>query len=425
MTMATFPAARVHRRPFATTHTNTRWPSDWTSQRGLRSSSIAREKSLRSTTRTESDFPREPVPRVSVHELPSEPSNVSPRWDIFASYFPLIASFGGIFLVGIPVAAVTQEQHVLDGCVLLFVWVSTTRMQREFRNSNCLFQPSKVKNALVTLMNPVLMTTLLITAYVRAKAAGDKTESLSDVLSTFCGGTPLYTLWTAAATSEPLPSGASSWFGAGDAALSILECGMLIWGFKLYECQRQLFSTAGLLTVLVSALYAAGSVFLSVLSGRLLGLNTPEALSFAARSTTLALAKPAIEAVGGNIGANAALVVSNGILGQLMYPFALRKLCTGAKVDADESGDSESSCQEEGCASKAEALLACGDSPATIAAGIAIGINGAAMGVSYLYETKSRSAPYAALAMTVFGIMTVIFTTVEPFQSPLVRLASH
>jgi hypothetical protein len=65
-----------------------------------------------------------------------------------------------------------------------------------------------------------------------------------------------------------------------------------------------------------------------------------------------------------------------------------------------------------------------GDSPATIAAGITVGINGAAMGVAYLYATKSRAAPYAALAMTVFGVMTVVLTTVDPFKQVLMGLAS-
>jgi putative effector of murein hydrolase len=65
------------------------------------------------------------------------------------------------------------------------------------------------------------------------------------------------------------------------------------------------------------------------------------------------------------------------------------------------------------------------DTCITIAAGTAIGINGAAMGVSYLYERKSRAAPYAALSMTAFGVMTVVFSSVEPFRGALVKAASR
>ncbi len=54
------------------------------------------------------------------------------------------------------------------------------------------------------------------------------------------------------------------------------------------------------------------------------------------------------------------------------------------------------------------------DSPVTVAAGMTIGINAAAMGTAYLYEDGSRAAPYAALSMTVFGVMTVVFTSIQP-----------
>lgn len=394
-----------------------------------------REKSLRGSTPSPETEPSSVTTRTSsVDQSLSAHTKVFPVWDICTSYFPIWASFFSIFLIGAPVAAATKEERILDGCVLWFVWTVTVRLQQNFKASSRYRLASRLKNALVTLMNPVLMTTLLMMAYARGKAAAYGPGSLRAVLDTFSSGTPLYTLWTAAATSTPLPAGMRAWFGVGDAALSILECGILTWGFKLYECSRQLFSLAGLLTVLLSVAAAAGNVFLSVLSGRSVGLAAPEALAFAARSTTLALAKPAMAAVGGNLGANAALVVSNGILGQLMYPWALDKICVkgdggvvsspdGSCQPADEAN--QGSRQDRGSDSKPDLELSRGDDPVTIAAGIAIGINGAAMGVSYLYETRSRAAPYAALAMTVFGIMTVVFTTVAPFSGVVMGLASR
>lgn len=352
-------------------------------------------------------------------------------WRFWTSNFHLLASFFGIFIVGAPIAAAADEDRVLDGCVLWFVWALTLWLQRQFNTSRHCGDLPKLKNALVTLMNPVLLSTLLMTAYTRGKAGAYGPESLPRVLSIFSSGTPLYALWTSIATNTPLPGNHSQWFGAGDAALSILECGILIWGFKLYECQRQLFSVAGLLTILVATAAAAGNVFLSVLAGATLGLDGPEALAFAARSTTLALAKPAMTALGGNPGVNAALVVSNGILGQLCYPFVLDKL--GVKREDDETSSREGLPASQSRNSfkslksflnTTQQQLASGDDPITIAAGISVGINGAAMGVSYLYETKSRAAPYAALAMTVSGVMTVVFTTVEPLKDAVLSLAS-
>ncbi|KAJ4268921.1 hypothetical protein NW762_002992 [Fusarium torreyae] len=359
-----------------------------------------------------------------------EPVDASPLWLFWTSHFPLLASFLGIFLVGAPIAAAANEDRILDGCVLWFVWALTLRLQRELKTSKLLADMPKLKSASVTLMNPVLFTTLFMTAYTRAKAGAYGFDSLPKVLSDFSSGMPLYILWTSVATGTPLSDGRSPWFGAGDAALSILECGILIWGFKLYECQRQLFSLAGLLTVLLATAAAAGNVFLSVLAGSVLGLEAPEALAFAARSTTLALAKPAMAALGGNLGVNAALVVSNGILGQLCYPFVLDKLGVkredniGRSSELPASNSKDSRLSLKPLLKTAQLDLASGDDPFTIAAGITVGINGAAMGVSYLYETKSRAAPYAALAMTVSGVMTVVFTTVEPFKSVVLGLAN-
>ncbi|CAK7221718.1 hypothetical protein SBRCBS47491_004622 [Sporothrix bragantina] len=54
------------------------------------------------------------------------------------------------------------------------------------------------------------------------------------------------------------------------------------------------------------------------------------------------------------------------------------------------------------------------DTPGTVAAGMTVGINAAAMGTAYLYEDGGRAAPYAALSMTIFGVMTVVFTSIQP-----------
>ncbi|KAF7556840.1 hypothetical protein G7Z17_g1179 [Cylindrodendrum hubeiense] len=411
------------------------WPSDSALEQSINALASDREKSRRggSTPCLEAGSSTATTRRSSLDQCMVYNTDTSPIWNICISYSALLASFFSIFLIGTPVAAVAKEDRVLDGCVMWFVWAVAVRLQRNFKTSHCFLSTPRLKNPLVTIMNPVLVTTLLMTAYTRGKACAYGSGKLADVLHKFSSGTPLYTLWTSATTSLPLPTGATAWFGAGDAALSILECGILIWGFKLYECQRQLFSSAGLVTVLISVSAAAGNVFLSVLSGRTFGLAMPEALAFAARSTTLALAKPAMAAVGGNLGVNAALVVSNGILGQLMYPIALEKIGVKAGSDGISSGDGVSRPEAEDSEgvrqdrsdSNLEEQLRGGDDSATIAAGITIGINGAAMGVSYLYETKSHAAPYAALAMTVFGVMTVVFTTAEPFRGVLIALASR
>ncbi|KFA74267.1 hypothetical protein S40288_08721 [Stachybotrys chartarum IBT 40288] len=347
-------------------------------------------------------------------------------------------SFICVLVLGIPIAAGTGDERVLDGCVLWMVWVSAVGLQRSIKAWALLSPYPKLKHILATTMNPVLWTTLAMVAYIRVKGAIHPSANLDTILGSFSAGSPIYALWTAAATGVPIANNPTGWFGAGDAALSLLEVGVMIWGFKLYECRKQVCGVTGLATIFLSVVAAAGNVFLSTLSGRSFGLQTPEALAFAARSTTLALAKPAIEAVGGNTAANAALVVANGILGQLMYPFVLDKIGVERlpdvaskptpKAQSNRAFPPAHSTEKPPRASSESHWLRAArigdDSLITLAAGIAIGINGAAMGVAYLYETKSRAAPHAALAMSVFGIMTVVFTTVEPFRSVVLGLAN-
>lgn len=332
-------------------------------------------------------------------------------WNTVCEFWPLWVSLLLVFSIGIPVAVVTHDHRILDGSTLWFIWMGSVNIQRHLKKTATLSQRPRLMGVLATIANPVLLTTMLMTAYTRLKAAAmNNPNAFAHVHNMFSSGTPLYSLWTAAVKHLTLPQNPKLWFGAGDAALSILECGIVIWGFKLYECRRQLFSAAGFFTTIICIAMAAGNVFLAVLAGHALGLGPAEALAFAARNTTLALAKPAMAALGGNMVVNAAVVVSNGILGQLLYPYVLPKL--NIQTETPPSQHEKQDADEEQR-----------DGPITIAVGIAIGINGLAMGVSYLYETRSRAAPYAALAMTVYGVMTVVLTTVDPFKAAVIALA--
>ncbi|KAK1721407.1 uncharacterized protein BDZ83DRAFT_583768 [Colletotrichum acutatum] len=329
------------------------------------------------------------------------------RFTWFKECYPIILSILLLLTVGIPVSYSLGDDRILDGCMLWFTWISSTRLQRNFGRSDILSNVQGLKTTITTLLNPVLLMTLGMIAYTRAKAAATDTP-IKQTLAQFACSNTLSRIWTSKVSKSYIRS---DWFGAGDAAISILEVGIVVWGFKLYECRKQIWSRAGAAVVVLSAAFAALNVFVSVLLGRAVGLGPREALSFAARCTTLALARPAIEAVYGNEVVTAALVVSNGIFGQLMYPFMLRKLGFGStkELHVDVDVDEEEERQR--------------DDALTIGVGTAIGINGAAMGVSYLYERKSRAAPYAALSMTVFGIFTVVFSAVEPFTTTLMKLA--
>ncbi|KAK3368727.1 hypothetical protein B0H63DRAFT_529093 [Podospora didyma] len=201
-------------------------------------------------------------------------------------------------------------------------------------------------------------------------------------------------------------------------------------------------------------------------------------LAFAARSVTLALGNPVMAVLGGDTGLNATMVVISGIMFQMGLGFGVgawmekkvHQLMNGkARGDVVKSRFFASSIgsRQEHCAMPAAGLhggvlittttitttspahghghdhdieaqnhsynninienhpavdasrpagngSGTDDEPCTVAAGVTIGINAAAMGTAYLYEAKSDAAPYAALSMIALGIMTVVFSSIQP-----------
>ncbi|KAM0276804.1 hypothetical protein ACHAQH_006393 [Verticillium albo-atrum] len=384
------------------------------------------EAALSHDVQTSSDCPPEsscptPVPnpqtrQPSLHSMSSfedDEQQSDQQWLVaLRKSYSILLPAVVLVVIGIPISLGIGDDRVLDGCTLWFTWASAGKFQAILSSNNRLPQTLRIPKAVMlvftTLMNPVLITILFMMAYTRAKAAATGTP-LHDLLAAFASGTSISDLWSHAIGQYTLKKHQPDYFGAGDAALAILECGIVVWGFKLYECRAQLASRAGIAVIVVSTASAAINVFGSTLLAKLFGLAAPEALAFAARCTTLALARPAMESLGGNRVINAALVVSNGIFGQLCYPFVLKHLGVAAeKADKKELETVESN----------------KDSARIIAVGTAIGINGAAMGVSYLYQQKSRAAPYSVLSMTVFGVMTVVFTGIKPSAEALKALVA-
>ncbi|KZZ95861.1 LrgB-like protein [Moelleriella libera RCEF 2490] len=316
----------------------------------------------------------------------------------------LVLCLLGIPAVGIPLEHAIRDSRVLDGLTFLVCWLISVRVQRVLKPKSSTTTHARKRHVLATILNPVLATALLMVGYTRAKWAASHSDSLSDILDRFSSGLQFFPSWVDPAD----PSNPNLKFGAGDLALSLLECGIMTWGFKLFECRAQLFSRRGLAVCFLGVICAVANVFLSVTLARALGLRPEEALAFAARSATLALAKPAVKALGGNTSLNAALVVANGILGQLFYPCLLAKLSVPAEAQPEHrQGDTENG----------------PDNSVTVATGATIGMNGAALGVSFLHEVRSRAAPYAALSMTIFGVSTVVFTATGLFTSLVKKLA--
>ncbi|KAJ4391031.1 hypothetical protein N0V93_004644 [Gnomoniopsis smithogilvyi] len=351
------------------------------------------------------------------------------KQNIFLTLAILIFLFPGLLL-----SSLQATDFPLDVGFLFTVWLTfasaQTRLKQRLLQHQSRPQHMKVLTAITTLLNPVLWTSLALLCFGLAKA------------------------------HIRAPT-----FGAGDLATSILNAGIVSWGLKLFEYRAALLSRGGLTVLLTSAIAAALNVVAwPLLASRALGVQPPaSALSFAARSVTIALGGPAVARLGGDAGVNAVGVVVNGIVFQLVAGCFVggesfcgriarwRAKCgahvqraslrwrwpgTSTAFDEEKAHTTEALRQPAGCRHVryssdvthlddgrrtptssgpfSEPVAIEDDDVRMVAGGATIGINAAAMGTSHLYEQASGAAAYSALAMTVFGVFTVLFTVPSP-----------
>ena len=359
----------------------------------------------------------------------------------------LILSWLLTIFVGLPLRFHDQHDAFLSTSLLFAVWFTALAIQASFKNSPLSYRPW-LNTTLFGLSNAVLWTSLIMIAYVFAETATTH-RSLHTVLDTLQTNMTVTRLVFPTGGDATTPPAAPTYLAAGDIALCILNAGLVSWGLKLYEYRRQLVSRSGLTVLLVSSLLAAGNVALGPLLAKVLGLASASTnLAFAARSVTLALGSPVMAMLHGDVGLNAAMVVMSGIVFQVGLGFGVGhwlernlverglRLCQRRSTPPPLQSDNDEvvtatarssvtlqGTDDEGLDLEAQVMVSETvvvsqvDSPRTVASGVTIGINAAAMGTAYLYEVKSEAAPYSALSMMAMGIMTVVFASIPPLQA--------
>ncbi|KAK3357980.1 hypothetical protein B0T25DRAFT_622561 [Lasiosphaeria hispida] len=333
----------------------------------------------------------------------AEPPTKRARLLSFALDHPmLLLSWTLALVLGVPLRLASPTTTILSTTLLSAIWLTTLTLQSHLKTTTSL--PPALRTLLSALTNAVLCTSLALIAFAFTESALSH-QPLPAVLATLQTNTTLSDLILSAAANPKRPMMAMA---AGDITLSILNAGLVSWGLKLYEYRAQLLSRAGLTVFSVSSLLALGNVALGPPFARAVGLG-PAArdLAFAARSVTLALGSPVMAMLGGDSGLNAAMVVVSGIVFQMGLGFGvggwMERVADGVDVEARGEEAATAACCRDHT-----------DDPRTVAAGVTIGINAAAMGTAYLYEVKSEAAPYSALSMMALGIMTVVFSTIQP-----------
>ncbi|OIW32903.1 hypothetical protein CONLIGDRAFT_659129 [Coniochaeta ligniaria NRRL 30616] len=363
----------------------------------------------------------------------------------------LMLSWFFTLIICIPLRYATGLEEPLGISLLLAIWTTTQALQSGIRTSAlpilCLIR-SKVRIVLSVACNPVLWTAMGLIAYAAAESHRSA-RPVEVVLSTLERNTTFTDLLMRRNHSDtgayidfrisiressntdyahrPTPDVA-----AGDVANAILSSGLVCWGLKLWEYRRRLLSTAGFTILVVSCAAALANVVLGpLLAKEILGPHSQPGydLAFIARTVTLALGAPAVAKIGGDVGLNAAMVVVNGIMCQMLLGLGAGEWLTrlmekGAEPGNNTQGDritghdarqgTPAPDERAGVAATSHGTTASSatKNTTTIASGVTVGINAAAMGTAHLYESGSDAAPYSALAMTVFGVATVGFTMI-------------
>ncbi|KAL2885607.1 hypothetical protein HOO65_070069 [Ceratocystis lukuohia] len=174
-----------------------------------------------------------------------------------------------LFSAGIAVRRLSL--FILDLSAVLLLWLIATSVQRAIPKGHIMLR---------ALANPVLGTTLGLMLYTHLVATATHVRIDTAVSAFNSGVTPadflskLLGISTAKSPATP---------GAGDLAKSILDVGIVIWGFKLYECRTALFSLRGFLTLVVAAVAAVVNMVLAPMLARATRLSTAKALAFTAR----------------------------------------------------------------------------------------------------------------------------------------------
>ncbi|KAI1427757.1 LrgB-like family-domain-containing protein [Xylaria sp. FL1777] len=179
--------------------------------------------------------------------------------------------------------------------------------------------------------------------------------------------------------------------GAGDVFASVLDASIVSLALPMYQYRREL-KQHFFAIVLPNILISTGSLFAYPYICFAIGISAERSLAFTARSLTLALAIPAVANLGGDSNTVAALAITSGIVGVLIG----QKMLALLRIPEDDY----------------------------VTRGVTLGANSSAIATALLLRTDPRAAALSSLSMSLFGTITVLFTSVPPIVA-VIRSLVH
>ncbi|KAI8954688.1 LrgB-like family-domain-containing protein [Xylaria longipes] len=254
-------------------------------------------------------------------------------------------------------------------------------------------------------LHPVLVSSLLtvLSLWVLGLI---KSQSLNITLKEYRTGATYLKLWDG---THQLP-------GAGDIFASILDASIVSLALPMYQYRRELRQHFFAI-VLPNVVISVGSLFAYPYICFVIGISAERSLAFAARSLTLALALPAVANLGGEPNTVAALAITSGIIGVLIGQrmLALLKIPDGTPpirlsaiaFDAEDTSTDT-----------------CGFTDDYVTRGVTLGANSSAIATALLLRTDPRAAALSSLSMSLFGAITVLFTSLPPIVAVIRSLVA-
>lgn len=179
----------------------------------------------------------------------------------------------------------------------------------------------------------------------------------------------------------------TTWSGAGNMLSALLGPAVITFAFTVDRHRR--LALARRTEVFAAALFTAiGSLFGTAFVARALGLASESRLLMVPRTVTAPLAMPIAALIGADVRLAASVVALTGLLGANIG----RGLLTLFKIRDP------------------------------VVRGLAMGASAHGLGTAAMSE-EGEALPFAALAMTLVGIISTLFVAVTPFRALLLRLA--
>ncbi|KAJ4019096.1 hypothetical protein NW752_004835 [Fusarium irregulare] len=297
-------------------------------------------------------------PPTSLTQIPLPP----PRAELWAARISAnvdLATFAGLFFfIGIPLYYSTGYAMPIHLAINVLTWFGAMAI------------PSNWKQYL----HPVLVSSLATVLIVWTLAA-IRGDSLTSTLYAYRTGEKYIELWRNATQKQDLLPGAGDVFG------TLLDASIVALALPMFQYRREL-RTHFVSIVMPNIAISIGSLLAYPPLCYACGISAARSLAFASRSLTLALAIPATVNLGGDVNTAAALAIISGILGAVLGARILRWL----RVPEDDY----------------------------VTRGVTLGVNSSAIATSVLLRTDPRAAALSSLSMSLFGTITVLFTSIPP-----------